>query len=84
MLSTQVTRIGSKYGVRVLNHGVPVLEVRVTAKSEIQPAIKDMLRTLNKLGYDSAMASASRHRDNHRPVNKHRFIWLPRHQPTYR
>lgn len=76
MFDVKVTYLGRKYGVRVLKEGKPVVEVRVNTRMEIQPAIKDMLRTLSKLGYDCEMAEASRHRDNNMPTNKYKFIWL--------
>lgn len=77
MFDTKVTRLGNgKYGCRLLKEGKPVVEVQVDNKTEISSAIKDMLRTMSKMGYDSDMADASRHRNNHMPVNKHRFIWL--------
>jgi hypothetical protein len=76
IFSTKVTYLGKVYGVRLLKEGTPVLEVQVKDKMEIQPAIKEMLRTMDKLGYDSPMASASRLRDNHMPINKNKIIWL--------
>lgn len=76
MLTTKVTYLGNCYGCRIYNNDTPIVEVRVKDKTEIQPAIKDMLRTLDKLGYDSNMAHASRVRNNNMPVNKYRFIWI--------
>jgi hypothetical protein len=76
IFSTKVTWLGKKYGVRLFKEGKPVLEVRVKTRMGIQPAIKDMLRTMNKLGWDSKMAHASRHRDNNMCTNKNKFIWL--------
>ena len=76
IFDTKVTRLGRGYGVRLLKEGIPVVEVRVRTRREVQPAIKDMLRTMSKLGYDSDMAEASRHRNNNMPSNQYKFIWL--------
>lgn len=73
---TKVTKLKqSLWGCRVLLDGEPVVEVRVTDHSDIQPAFKDMFRTLDKLGADSKMANRSRHRDNGKPCNSFKFIW---------
>lgn len=63
-LKTKVTYLGNGlYGCRVIEISTdkPIVELRVT-KSNIGNAIFDMLRTLSKLGYESKMADASRHR----------------------
>jgi hypothetical protein len=69
-ISTKVTKLKSSvWGCRVLIDGKPTIEVRVKDRA-------DMLRTIDKLGFDSNMAHASRHRENHQPTNKNKFIWL--------
>lgn len=76
VLTTKVTKLSSSlWGCRVLIEGKVVLEVRVTSREYIQPAFKDMLRTLDKLGVDSKMAKSSRYRDNGKPTNRFKFIW---------
>ena len=64
-LSTKVTRLKHNlYGCRVYVNGEWIVEVRTT-KDSISKAIKDMLRTLDKLGFASNMAHASRIRLQH-------------------
>jgi hypothetical protein len=75
-LTTKVTLLGNGlYGCRVINKvtNAPIVELRVP-KSEIRNAMFDMLRTLDKLGYDSPMAYASRHRGK-ACVTKAKYIW---------
>lgn len=75
-LETKVTNLGNGlYGCRVirLETGKPIVELRVP-KHEIGNAIYDMLRTLAKLGYQSPMADASRHRGKAR-ITSAKFIW---------
>lgn len=75
IFKTKVTRLGNgMYGCRLLKNDMPFVEVRVKRRSEIGSAIKDMLRTMDKLGYSSDMALASRVRRNNMPINKYRFI----------
>lgn len=77
-LTTKVTQLGNGLiGCRVLNAVTlaPIVEIRVTSMNQVSSAIKEMLRTLDKLGYDSKMASASRNRDNGMPANKSKMIW---------
>ena len=76
-VTTKVTKLKpSLWGCRVLIDDIPTIEVRVKSLSDIQPAFKDMLRTLSKLGFDSDMADSSRYRENNRPTNCYKFIWL--------
>ena len=76
IFSTKVTRLGNgTYGCRLFKEGELVCEVRTKNRMEIQPAIKDMLRTFDKMGYASNMAHASRMRNNNMPVNSNKFIW---------
>jgi hypothetical protein len=78
-LTTKVTQLGKGvYGCRVINTNtnLPIVEARVKSKSEVSGAIKEMLRTLDKLGYNSPMASASRNRDNGMNQNNSKFIWF--------
>lgn len=59
---TKTTRLGDgRYGCRVYKGDVLVCEMRVQ-KGLISVAYKDMLRTLDKMGSNSRMASASRDR----------------------
>lgn len=74
--STKTTRLtGSLYGCRVFNKGKLVVELRVPKKL-ISTAFRDMFRTLDKLGYDSPMAHASRMRGkNHESLKGYKYIW---------
>ena len=73
-LSTKVTRLKHNlYGCRVCVNGEWIVEVR-TPKDSISSAIKDMLRTLDKLGFNSNMAHASRMRPKNYG-NQSKFIW---------
>lgn len=74
-LTTKVTRLGNGwYGCRLYNNGVLIDEVRVPNRSDISAAMKDMLRWFDKMGGDSNMAHASRHRNNHLPVNRYKHV----------
>ncbi|MNY44189.1 hypothetical protein D3C86_1791940 [compost metagenome] len=77
ILETKLTRLTKDglYGCRVIraDTGKPIVELRVE-KSSIADAFYDMLRTLDKLGYDSPMANAARHRGKGVPVNA-KYIW---------
>ena len=76
ILKTKVTRLKPNlFGCRVLDvaTGQPIVELRVT-KDQIGHAFFDMLRTLDKLGYQSKMAWASRHRQKGHCVNS-KYIW---------
>ena len=55
-------RIGDGYNVRVLLNGQVNQEVRVSDRSEIGPAARDMLRMEDKCGNISAFAGAARTR----------------------
>lgn len=75
-LTTKVTYLGNGlYGCRIIRlaNNKPIVETRVP-KSEIGDAIHDMLRMLDKIGFDSPMAHASRHRGKASVVNA-KFIW---------
>lgn len=77
ILETKVTRLTKTgiYGCRVILKatGKPIVELRVE-KRYIADALYDMLRTLAKLGYDSPMADAARHRGKGLPVSA-KYIW---------
>ena len=74
-IEIKVTRIApNKYGVRAFYDGTLVVET-TSAKIEISSAIKGVLRMLDKLGYDSRMASASRHRNNNLATHDGKFRW---------
>lgn len=75
-LETKTTYLGNGlYGCRVINSQTnrPIVELQVP-KGLISDAYFDMLRTLNKLGYDSDMADASRHRGKGKCINA-KYIW---------
>lgn len=62
--STKITPLGNgKYGARVFKEGKLISEDN-TANSRLQAAInlKELLRWVDKTGYDCPMASASRDR----------------------
>lgn len=74
-ITTKITRLANNiYGCRIFYDGELVLENR-SVKTGISSAIKDGLRTLDKLGYDSNMAHSSRHRDNHMAIHKGKTLW---------
>jgi hypothetical protein len=56
--ATQATKIGSGYSVRVLFCGVPLVAARVKTKADIGPALRDLLRTIDKLGGDEFTSAA--------------------------
>ena len=58
-----VTHIAGGWNIRVLVNGVINQETRVTKKIQIQPVIAEMLRTEDKCGNFSDLASASRDRN---------------------
>lgn len=75
-LTTKVTNLGNGlYGCRIIDITTSqwVVEARVP-KQHISGAIKDMLRTLDKLCYRSSMATASRHRNKPSYTNFN-YIW---------
>jgi hypothetical protein len=74
---TKVTYLGKGlYGCRIYRKdtNVYIVEMRV-CKKLIGSAFRDMLRTLDKLGWVSPMAHASRHRDKPYTHNASKFIW---------
>lgn len=74
--STKTTNLGNGlFGCRVFNNDKLVVELRVP-KSLISCAYRDMFRTLDKLGFDSKMAHASRMRGkNHVSLTGYKYIW---------
>jgi len=79
ILYTKVTYLGKGlYGCRVYNRNTdkPIVELRV-CKKLIGSAFRDMLRTLDKLGWDSPMAHAARHRNKPYTHNPGKYIWNP-------
>jgi len=77
ILKTKVTRLKPNlYGCRVINKQTnkPIVEMQVK-KNEISNAFYDMLRTLDKLGFMSRMAKASRHRGKGHTL-KVKYIWF--------
>ena len=76
-LYTKVTYIGKGiYGCRVYSRksNKPIVEIRV-CKRLIGSAFRCMLRTLDKLGWDSPMAHAARHRDKSYTTDPGNYIW---------
>lgn len=74
MLTTKVTRLKSNlYGCRVFSASRLIVELRVP-KCQISDAFADMLRTLDKLGYDNDMAAVSRRRQKGKMVDA-KYIW---------
>ena len=59
---TKVTFLGKGWGVQVLRNGKVIDEEFVKSKDLIGPAIKSMLRMIDKCCNPSSMASASRDR----------------------
>lgn len=75
-LCTKATRIAPNlYGCRVMNalNKKVIVELQVP-KDQIGDAFFDMLRTLDKMGVDSNMAKASRHRQKGKCVSA-KYIW---------
>lgn len=76
IFDTKVTHLGRGiYGCRIImiKDQSVVVETRVT-KNQISDAIFTMLRTLDKMGYMSPMAHATRQRQNGRVISV-KFIW---------
>jgi hypothetical protein len=63
---TKVTALGRGFGCRVLKGGKVVAEGRAASKELVTSVLRDLLRTLNKCGSPSEMASASRQRNKAR------------------
>jgi len=62
--STSLTPLGNgTYGVRVYRNGQVLMEKNgLESKEAAAKELKDLLRWVDKMGYDSPMASASRDR----------------------
>lgn len=76
ILTAKVTNLGNGlYGCRIIDTTTNqwIVEAQVP-KQHISGAIKDMLRTLDKICYESPMAYASRHRDKPSYTN-FKYIW---------
>lgn len=64
-VTTKVTRLNANlWGCRVYYDGTFIVEGRVDDRSKIGGCFHCLLRTLDKLGYDSPMCSATRHRQS--------------------
>lgn len=62
-ISTKVTRLGTgEYGCRVFFKEKLLAETKVKNRQQISIAFKSILRMVDKLGFNSLMADASRHR----------------------
>lgn len=74
--STKTTKVAKGlYGCRVWYKDRLVVEMRVP-RHLVSCAYRDMFRTLDKLGFDSKMAHASRMRGkNHTSVTNYKYIW---------
>ena len=74
--TTKATRLQRGYGCRVYCNGVLIVEARCKTRQDIAPTMRDLLRTLDKLGGD-AYTSAARRRIS-RPGNAQlsvRHLW---------
>lgn len=60
--STKITRLGDGYGCRVFKNGKVHSEGKAKTRMEASKVLRDLLRWVDKLGFDSDMASASRDR----------------------
>ena len=62
--TTRVAHIGrGRYGVQVLRDGRVHAQTVARTKADVGGMLKDLLRWVDKLGYDSPMAAASRVRN---------------------
>lgn len=62
-LKTKVTFLGKGWGIRLLTLAGKIhSQDFVTEKGKIGPAVKELLRWADKMGFPSPMASASRDR----------------------
>ena len=69
IFDTKVTFLGKgTWGCRILKDGTPIQEARVHSRTDIGPAFRDMLRMLDKCGWDCELARAAR-RHNNKPGN---------------
>jgi hypothetical protein len=77
-----VTRVGKRWGVRVLVNGETNQEMRVCLKVDIGQAVREMLRWEDKCGNWSDMASKSRDRLNSKPAQSYvgKTTVIPPHQ----
>lgn len=71
----KVTALGKGYGVRVLRHGAVVSQGVAASKMDIKIVVKTLLRWLDKAGFDSPMASASRSRGVPAGTEKVKVTW---------
>jgi hypothetical protein len=61
--STKVTKLGDgTYGCRVLRNGKIHSEGKAKTRREVPGVLRELLRWVDKLGFDSEMADASRSR----------------------
>jgi hypothetical protein len=60
--TTKVTFLGKGWGIRVLKQGRVIMQDFVTSKGLIGPCLKSMLRMVDKCGFNTPMATASRDR----------------------
>jgi hypothetical protein len=77
-----VTRVGKRWGVRVLVNGETNQEMRVCLKVDIGRAVREMLRWEDKCGNWSDMSSKSRDRLNSKPAQGYvgKTTVIPPHQ----
>lgn len=75
-ITTKATRLNKKWwGCRILVDGEPLLEVRVDNKEDIAPAFRDMMRTMDKLGFIDERLMAARKRMNKEGYKHFKFVW---------
>lgn len=67
--TTKVTNVNGTYHCRVDYDGKPVVEARVTSREDIGPALRCLLRTMDKLGGDR-FTHAARYR-SFQPGNRY-------------
>jgi hypothetical protein len=58
--TTKATRLQRGYGCRVYRDGVLIVEARCKTRQDIAPTMRDLLRTLDKLGGDAYTSAARR------------------------
>jgi len=74
----KVTALGKNkgvFGVRVLRDGNVVAQGRAASKVEVRIVVKALLRWVDKAGFDSPMASASRDRGVPVGTEKVKITW---------
>ena len=75
--TTKVTRLGSGYGCRVFKDGLLIVEGRCKSRCDVAPALRDLLRTIDKLGGGDSFTHAARLRISKEgnPVFHVKHLW---------